>query len=190
MSTHFIQIELRQGTLAWKQWRHRGIGASEASIIMGESRFKSAAQLLQEKRGPVPDFPPNAAMALGTRLEPEARRRYIAQIGRKVKPVCLQSSQHHWMRASLDGLCARNELAVEIKCGRSAYAYAARYRSVSRDYYGQVQHIMAVTNLPEMHFFCYWPRCEEVLISVKRDKPYIDRLLTKGAEFWNAVQGA
>jgi putative phage-type endonuclease len=188
MNTHFTFVEYQQGTREWREWRHKGIGASEAPVLMGESRFKTVAQLLKEKREPAQDFGQNAAMARGTELEPEARRRYIARIGRDVRPVCLQSGQHEWMRASLDGLCAQNEIAVEIKCGRSAYANAARYRRVSRDYYGQVQHIMAVANLQTLDFFCYWPGCPEVLIPVKRDDEYIDRLRIKGAEFWNAVR--
>jgi hypothetical protein len=77
---------------------------------------------------------------------------------------------------------------VEIKCGKSAYWNAAKFRSVSQDYYGQVQQIMAVTNLESLDFFCYWPGYPDVLIPVRRDDRYIDRLLQKGGEFWNAVQ--
>jgi putative phage-type endonuclease len=188
MSPHFKIIELQQGTPEWREWRHQGIGASEAPILMGQSRFKSAFQLLREKCGPAQDFGQNAAMALGTKLEPIARKRYIERIGREVKPVCVQSVKHEWMRASLDGLCAQNEIAVEIKCGRSAYANAARYRSVSRDYYGQVQQIMAVTNLQSLDFFCHWPGYPDVLVPVRRDDRYIAQLVLKGQEFWEAVQ--
>ncbi len=74
MSTsHFKIVKLEQGSEAWREWRHKGIGASDAPTIMGEVPFKNAkttAQLLQEKRGPVPDFTQNAAMAKGTELEP------------------------------------------------------------------------------------------------------------------------
>ena len=73
MSTNFVVVELQQGTSQWLAWRHNGIGSSEASTIMGENRFKSASMLLQEKRGPVIlDSVQNEAMALGTKLEPEA----------------------------------------------------------------------------------------------------------------------
>jgi putative phage-type endonuclease len=188
MNAHFTFIELQQGTPEWREWRHQGIGASEAPIVMGESRFKSTSQLLQEKLGPARNFQPNAAMARGTALEPEARRRYIASTGKAVRPVCLQSTRHDWMRASLDGLSSDGGRVVEIKCGQAAYRNAAKFRSVSRDYYGQVQQIMAVTNLQSLDFFCYWPGCPEVLIPVQRDNAYIDRLFKKGAEFWNAVQ--
>jgi putative phage-type endonuclease len=155
---------------------------------MNESRFKSWSELLQEKRGPVQDFGQNAAMARGTALEPEARKRYNAKTSRDVRPVCLQSCQYNWLRASLDGLSSDGEVVVEIKCGRAAYWNAAKTRKVSSDYYGQVQQILAVTNLQLLDFWCYWPGFPSILIPVKRNDDYIERLLQKGAEFWTAVK--
>lgn len=40
-----------------------------------------------EKRGAVMDFGQNAAMAIGTELEPEARRRYMLKTERDVRPA-------------------------------------------------------------------------------------------------------
>jgi len=90
MNSDFVIVELQQGTHEWLEWRHKGIGASDASTVMGENRFKSSAKLLQEKRQPAQGSFQNAAMALGTQLEPEARRRHIANTGRDVRPVCLR----------------------------------------------------------------------------------------------------
>ncbi len=123
-TTHFTIVTHEQGTDAWREWRHNGIGASDACTIMGENRFKSAAELLREKRGPARDFGQNAAMARGTELEPEARRLYVAKTGRDVRPVCLQSTRYDWLRASLDGLAVNHDAVVEIKCGQSAYRTA------------------------------------------------------------------
>lgn len=185
---HFAIIELRQGTSEWLEWRHNGIGASDASTIMGENRFKSAAQLLQEKRGPAQDYGQNSVMARGTELEPEARRLYVAKTGREVRPACLQSTRYDWLRASLDGLAVNNDAVVEIKCGQSAYRKASQTRSVPNYYYGQVQHILAVTGLDSLDFWCYWPGSPALLIPVPRNDSYIERLLEKELEFWNLVQ--
>lgn len=187
-TSHFTIIELQQGTTEWREWRHCGIGASDASTIMGENRFKSAAQLLNEKRGPAQDCGQNAAMARGTELEPEARRLYIAKTGREVRPVCLQSTRYDWLRASLDGFAINHDAVVEIKCGQSAYRTAAQTGSVPDYYYGQMQHILAVTGLDSLDFWCYWPGCPSILISVPRNPVYIERLLNRELEFWNLVQ--
>ena len=156
MNSNFIVVELQQGTSEWLTWRHNGIGASDASTIMGENRFASASMLLQEKRGSVIlDSPQNEAMALGTRLEPEARKLYIAKTGNDVRPVCVQSTQLDWLRASLDGLAPNHDAVVEIKCGASVYRSASEYGSVPSYYYGQIQHILAITGLASLDFWCY-----------------------------------
>jgi putative phage-type endonuclease len=187
-SNHYVIVELQQGTTEWREWRHNGIGASDASTIMGENRFKSAAQLLNEKRGPAQDYGQNAAMARGTELEPEARRLYIAKTGREVCPVCLKSTRYDWLRASLDGFAINYDAVVEIKCGQSAYRTAAQTGSVPDYYYGQMQHILAVTGLDSLDFWCYWPGCPSILIPVPRNPAYIERLLNRELEFWNLVQ--
>lgn len=186
---HFtIVANIEQGTDAWREWRHSGIGASDASTIMGENRFKSYSQLLQEKRGPSRDFGQNAAMARGAELEPEARRLYMLETGIDMRPVCLQSTRYSWLRASLDGLSANGDAAVEIKCGQSVYRTAKQTRSVPDYYYGQMQHILAVTGFDYVDFWCYWPGNPTLLIHVPRSVDYIERLLDKELEFWNLVQ--
>jgi putative phage-type endonuclease len=155
---------------------------------MGENRFKRASQLLQEKCGPARDVAQNEAMVRGTQLEPEARRRYIAKTGRDVRPVCLQSTRYDWLRASLDGLATNHDAVVEIKCGDSVYRRVSQFRSVPDYYYGQVQHILAVTGLDSLDFWCYWPGSPELLLHVERDDAYIERLLKTELEFWNDVQ--
>ena len=184
----FTIVELEQGTDEWRAWRHKGIGASDAPTIMGENHFKSAAQLLKEKREPARESFQNEAMARGIQLEPEARRRYIVKTGRDVRPACLQSTRHDWLRASLDGFAINHGSVVEIKCGQSVYRKASQSRSVPGYYYGQMQHILTVTGLDSLDFWCYWPGCSELLLPVERDNAYIERLLNKELEFWRLVQ--
>ncbi len=188
MNTECVIVELQQGTSQWLAWRHNGIGSSDAPSIMGENRFQSASMLLQEKRGSVIlDSVQNEAMALGTKLEPEARKLYIAKTGKDVRPVCVQSSRYDWLRASLDGLSTNQDTVVEIKCGASAYSILSQSRSVPDYYYGQVQHILAVTGLESLDFWCYWPDNPALLLRVERDDTYIELLLSKELEFWNLV---
>ena len=188
MTTNFSLVDLEQGTSEWLTWRHQGIGASDASTIMGENRFASPSALLQEKRGRVIlDSFQNEAMVLGTQLEPEARKLYIATTGNEVAPVCVQSSKYDWFRASLDGLSTNHDAVVEIKCGASVYRRVSQSRSIPDYYYGQVQHILAITGLDSLDFWCYWPDNPPVLLQMKRNEPYIERLLSKELQFWNLV---
>ena len=193
MNANFVVVELQQGTSQWLAWRHNGIGSSEASTVMrwGERRSKTASKLLQKKRGPVILDPfQSEAMALGTKLEPEARKLYNAETGKDVSPVCVQSSKYDWLRASLDGLSTNHDTAVEIKCGASVYRRVSQSLSVPDYYYGQVQHILAATGLDSLDFWCYWPGNPPLLVPVERDDTYIERLLRKEMEFWNLVKQA
>jgi len=189
-SQYFEIVELEQGTPQWIEWRHRGIGASDAPIIMGENPWKSAEKLLREKRGPARDSFKNEAMIRGALLEPQARKFYVERSGNEVKPACLQSLQYSWLRASVDGISRSGSTIVEIKCGESVYKHTSRNGCAPHYYYGQLQHILAVTGLPSLDFWCYLPGRPELLIQVSRDNNYIARLIAEEDSFWKAVHGS
>lgn len=182
----YTKVDLEQGTTAWQEWRNQGIGASDAPVIMGENPWKSASTLLEEKCRKI-IVTPNAAMARGTRLEPEARRRYVARFGISVVPACIQSTVHDWLRASVDGIAADGSAVVEIKCGDSVYRKSASTKRVPDYYVGQLQHILAITSLPAIDFWCYLPCRPEVHIRVERDASYIDDLIEAEEAFWNRL---
>lgn len=183
----FRIVDLEQGTDAWLEWRRGGIGASEAPAIMGENPWKSAASLLREKTGQARGFAMNAAMARGTRLEPQARKQFNKTFKADVAPACLQNTRREWMRASVDGLSSRSDRVVEIKCGERVYEHAARTGAVPRYYVGQLQHILCVTGLLAIDFFVYLPRMTPLHLTVARDDDYIERLIAAEAAFWSRV---
>ncbi len=180
-------IDVIQGTRIWLDWRNQGLGASDAPAIMGENPWKSRERLLKEKLNDL-SFGPNEAMRRGTALEPEARSRYEQLTGIRVRPVCLESTRFDWLRASIDGLAHDGGSVVEIKCGDSVYRHAASEHQVPQYYFGQLQHILAVTGLSGLDFWCYLPGCPEVHLRIDRDGHYIDRLLEAELDFWQEVK--
>ncbi len=180
-------VNLKQGTKEWLEWRGQGIGASDAPTIMGENPWKTAAYLLQEKCGETNTNFKNRAMERGIELEPEARKSYETKVGIRVNPACLQSAKHEWLRASVDGLAADGSAVVEIKCGESIYRKASTSRTVPDYYYGQLQHILAVTHLTSIDFYCYLPGLPEVHLCIPRDDRYIKRLLDAEYLFWQKI---
>ena len=186
-SAAFTFINLEQGTSAWLEWRSRGVGASDAPTIMGENPWKTPSQLLEEKCG---IRKPNSseAMARGSAWEPEARSRFESKIGMPMAPACVQSLRMEWLRASVDGIATDASRVVEIKCGESVYRKTSQSRQVPRYYVGQLQHIMAVTNLKEIDFWCYLPNRPELHLIVVRDDGYIDRLLKAEQSFWMQIK--
>jgi putative phage-type endonuclease len=174
-------LDLEQGTEEWLDWRHSGIGASEASTVMGDNRFQSSSELLYQKRNKI-NTEPNEKMRLGTSLEQDARDLYIEETGMPVEPLCLQSKEHSWLIASMDGITDDYGHIVEIKCGKSAY-WQANKGKVPSYYYGQLQHQLMITGLDSVDYWCYWPGYKGILQTVTRDKPYTRRLLQAEMEF-------
>lgn len=180
-------IHLEQNTPEWEEWRFTGIGASDAPIIMGENQFKSARELLHEKINRISP-PQNSDMQRGFQLEPQAREAYSKKYGIKLTPLCVQSTGHHWLRASLDAISNARDHVVEIKCGTSAYKQAQR-AVIPSYYYGQLQHQLQITGLPEIYYWCYLPDMPGIRIKVTRDVGYISRLLIAEEKFYAAMIG-
>jgi predicted phage-related endonuclease len=127
-------------------------------------------------------------MERGSALEPEARRQYEKSFGVRVKPECLKSNTHDWLRASVDGLSHDAELVVEIKCGESVYRHTAAKRKPPGYYYAQLQHILAVTGYESIDFWCYLPSRPGVHICVPRNPDYIQRLIETEYAFWEQIR--
>ena len=179
--------DIAQGTPAWHEWRATVIGSSDAPTIMGENPWKSAKALLEEKLGIRARFLGNAATRRGNALEPRARSIYEKLKGIGVEPAILQNKIHPWQAASVDGIDRAGTVIVEIKCGIKSYEYTAKTGSVSPYYYGQLQHILAVSGLPSIDYFCYTPGNKELFYKVLRNEPYINRLLSAEQEFRNLL---
>ena len=190
----FDLLDLEQGSDEWHSWRASGIGASEASSIMGENRWKSRRQLFDQKLDAYLGFSDgrgleNMAMAEGTRLEPIARQAYIEQTGIAVEPICIQSRRYPWMLASLDGLCIESKTVIEIKCGNSAYRYTSQSGRVPDYYYAQLQHILAICEFEGIDFWCFIQKKTPILISVPRNQSYIEDLVDREVIFWRQIKG-
>ncbi len=183
----YNEVSLSQGTADWLEWRNDGIGASDAPTIMGENPWKKPSALMDEKLGLGKPFTGNAATRRGVALEPIARKQYEEDNSIEVEPLCLQSAKYPWLRASLDGISADHQHVVEIKCGESVYKKTASTRKVPQYYMGQLQHILAITGLPSIDFYCYLPDRNPVCLNVPRDDVYISKLIATEEEFWEKV---
>ncbi len=182
----FIRLNFEQSSGEWLAWRRGGIGASDAPVIMGLSPWQKEGELLLLKTGQKAERPANDAMERGKRLEPVARQAYIEHSGIAVEPLCVQSRQNAWMRASLDGLSADGQHVIEIKCpGEKDHSLAAT-GNVPGKYYPQLQHILAVTGLAEI-FYWSFRFGHTVLLKVDRDEAFIDALIEKEVAFWTRV---
>lgn len=88
----------------WLRERRRGIGASEAPVILG--LVGSRLKLYLDKRGELDPEEPNEAMQAGLDLETYIAKLYERRTGMKIveSQVCLQHPNMPWMLATIDGV--------------------------------------------------------------------------------------
>ncbi|OFC30626.1 YqaJ viral recombinase family protein [Acidithiobacillus caldus] len=90
----------------WLQWRHKGIGSSDAAAAVGKSPYTSPLALWLEKTGrkAAEDLSQKEAVRWGTLLEPLIAQAYAEQTGKKVRRVnaILQHPEHPYLLANLD----------------------------------------------------------------------------------------
>lgn len=187
MPRPYLIVPLLEHTPAWWEWRRFGVGSADAATILGESRGKSIEHLLAVKAQPARDSARRGEQDRSAARERKARADYCRALGLPVEPACLQSLARPWQRASIDGLSADGQRAVEIKCGKATYATAAARQRPARPHVAQLQHILAVTGLPVMDYWCHCPPHPPLRLEVRRDEAYIARLLAAEEVFWRRL---
>ena len=176
----------------WLEYRKRGIGGSDASVVCGVSRYKSPMELWLDKTGQLPAQEAGEAAYWGTQLEPFVRAEFTKRTGIEVQCVrqLLQSGELPFMLASLDGVCEVPDYGTCVFEAKTASAYkAAEWEgSIPDEYQLQIQHYMAVTGYKAAYI--------AVLIGgntfkwrfVERDEELISMLIDLEADFWRHVQ--
>jgi len=184
MSFYLIE-DFEQGSSEWHAWRRGVIGASDASTIMGENRFKSRSYLIKEKLGQVREFQGNAKTREGHNLEGVARDDLANKFRLKLKPIVAQDAQEPYLAASIDAICVDHKEVFEIKAGLKTYEHTLASQNVPGYYLAQLQHILMVTKKESMIFAAYRPGLNLLTVRVLRDEKYISRLRELEVSFVN-----
>lgn len=176
----------------WLEYRKRGIGGSDASVVCGISRYKSPVELWMEKTNQIPCQGAGEAAYWGTQLEAMVRTEFSKRTGVEVRRVLqlLQSAEYPFMLANLDGVCEHPDLGTCVFEAKTASAYKAGEwdDAIPDEYMLQIQHYMAVTGYQGAYI--------AVLIGgntfrwrfVARDEGLIASLIELEAGFWNHVK--
>ena len=133
----------------WHALRSKGIGGSDAGIVMNVSNYKTPYQLWEEKTGKVEKtFITNEAIEKGNALEPLMFELFKVYYSKEyeiidTKSISLSSKQFPFLRANLDGALIERSTGkkgiLEIKS--TTIQNAAMFRQWNND------------NLPILYFF-------------------------------------
>lgn len=176
----------------WLEHRKLGIGGSDASVVCGINRYKSPVELWLDKTGQLPYQEAGEAAYWGTRLESLVREEFTKRTNIPVEQVhqLLQSEEHPFMLANLDGICEIPDYGICVFEAKTASAFkGGEWEDAIPDSYQlQIQHYMAVTGYKAAYI--------AVLIGgntfrwkfVERDNELISMLIKLETEFWSHVQ--
>lgn len=151
-------IDYVKDTSQWHQLRGKGIGGSDAGIVMNVSQYRTPYELWEEKSGKTKrEFITNEAIEKGNALEPVMFELFKILYGNRyevinTKDISLSSKQFSFLRANLDGALINKQTGqkgvLEIKS--TTIQNASMFKKWRKDdlpitYYFQVLHYLYVT---------------------------------------------
>ncbi len=176
----------------WLEWRRKGIGGSDASIVCGVNRYKSPLELWLDKTGQIPFGEAGEAAYWGTQLEPFVKREFTKRTGIEIREVkqLLQSEEHPFMLATLDGVCYDPNFGECVFEAKTASVYKAQEweNTIPDEYMLQIQHYMAVTGYPATYIAVLIGGNSFKWKLIERDEELISMLIELESKFWEKVK--
>lgn len=174
----------------WLQARAKGVGGSDASVILGLNKWKTPFELWLEKTGQViPEEIQSDAAYFGSLLEDLIAKEFEKRSGKKVRRrnAILQHPEHEFIIANVDRLVVGEKAVLECKTTSAYNAKEWQDDEVPESYIVQVQHYLGVLG-PE-----YKKAYIAVLIGgnkfvwkgIERDEELIDMIFQAEQHFWH-----
>jgi putative phage-type endonuclease len=181
-------------TLEQQEARTKGIGGSDAAVVVGLSPFKSAYQLYLEKRGEAPESDEETlAMELGTLLEQPVADLYCKRTKREVRRQPLTfHDEHPFMLANIDRQILKDPRGPGILEVKTTNEWSGRaihgVEDIPDHYYLQAQHYLAVYDYAWASVAILIGLSRFVWFDVERNDEVIAELIRQEGEFWERVQ--
>lgn len=182
---------MEQNSDAWLEWRKKGVGGSDAPIVLGLSPWKTEYELWEEKTGLVE--PDQDSMKFitdkGHRLEPKARALYEIETGIICPPELVERADNPTHRASLDGRNAELKKTVEIKFVGAGEKWTMALSGEIPDYYlAQMQWQLYCSGDETNDYVAYNEDENKIaIITVEPDLKFIKSMVKKVDAFWKKV---
>lgn len=197
INAKFTPVEQDKDPEKWLELRTIGIGGSDVGAIMGMNKYASPLTIYLSKKN-VEGFKGNAATEWGHILEEPIRKKAAEELGIEIisVPGMYTSNDIPYMNANIDGLChAENQVTIggetveglggfEIKTSTSGEGFEDD--EIPDSYYCQVQHYMAVTNLPWFILTAFFLNTKTVRhYVIRRNDEFIyEKIIPAEKDFW------
>lgn len=173
----------------WLQLRRKGIGGSDASVIMGKNPYRSILQLWEEKTGKLPVTDDgNEYTYWGNVMEPIIRKEFMNRTGLKVrqKHAMIIHKDYPYLFADVDGIVTdeRGEKCIFEAKTASQYKAEQWEDGVPEEYILQVQHYLEVCGMDKAYIAALIGGNKFVFHTIYRDEELIRNLVSREKEFW------
>ena len=174
----------------WLEVRRKTIGGSEASAIVGLSKWSSPMSVWADKLGMLEEKPETEAMRMGRDLEGYVADRFTEATGKRVEKVnaILYNELYPFAHANIDRWVVGENAGLECKTTSTLDVRQFQGVEFPEQYYAQCVHYMAVTGAERWYLcvmvygrgiFCY---------TLERDQAEIDALMGAERQFWAYVE--
>ena len=137
---------MKQNSAEWHKMRKGKIGASDANIIMGVSKFMTPFQLWEQKTSDeIKEDEPNFIQRKGHDLEERSRAIFETETGHEWPPIIAVHEKKDYIMASLDGFCKELDVIWESKYVGQDDFNIVKDGDCLYQYYPQIQQQLFVT---------------------------------------------
>ncbi len=185
----------------WLEQRRQGIGASDAAVILGLTKWKSPMGLYAEKTGLVPMSQEESdILEWGQRLEPVIALKYADETGRVIRDpgnfTIQKSTDVDFQLATLDRVVTGFTVASDVVKDGPGVLELKNVIEFKREdwqdeppllYQVQVQHQLAVTGFAWGSIAAIIGGRSFVWQDIPRNERFISLLLQREEEFWRRV---
>lgn len=171
----------------WLLERTNGIGGSDASVVLGINKYKSAFELWHEKTGqsPLKEID-NDAIHFGNILEDVVAKEFERRTGHRVRKDnhMYSHSDYPFMKANLDRVVVGEKALLECKTANARLQDAWKDDDIPSAYFLQVQHYLAVMGYPKAYIAVLIGGQKFIWKEIKRDEELIALLIEHEKTFW------
>lgn len=172
----------------WLQERTKGIGGSDASIILGLNKYKTPFELWLEKTGQshLEDTAGEAAY-FGNLLEDMVAKEFEVRSGKKVRRnnFMLQHPDHPFIMANIDRKVVGEQAVLECKTASAFLAKDWESEEIPDNYLVQVQHYLGVTGYKKGYIAVLIGGQKFIWKEIERDEELIQMIFDAEVHFWN-----
>lgn len=170
----------------WLNARKKGIGGSDASVILGFNPWKTPFELYIEKTSGEIREVDNEAVYWGNVLEDIVAEEFTKRTGKKVRRrnQIFKHKEYDWMIANIDRDVVGERALLECKTTNAFNYDAWTDDNIPPAYICQLQHYMAVLDYEKAYIAVLIGGQKFVWKEIKRDDEFIELMIEHEKNFW------